>query len=653
MRVFFSLSVLAILLYSTSSPEDLYPPHNHASTVLLPLRVSRHQLHLLGSLHAVRAQELKINIKVRSCYLYQSIYDHTHHHLRDNPIEKDYQDKTMASLVSGTEFEHLDPSTLLSIPDVIQLLLKSCDKIVNENIKFEREYTKAIVDTEVNGIMKITELLAEHISSQNSKIADLEMKLDTRNNYQEELMCSLKRGLQDTFLSVGNDVRNIMSKLNSCEICEKTFNTFQQLLVHAVNEHVHDPQENPNDSMHLTNVEEQFATNQNESLILQVDGNDSEFLFSESDEESGAIPGQKQLPVTDSSSSNHPHLPSASHRTANFALNKAKQVQNLGADTNLDDFSVNVNDNDKNVNIQCSTAVYEAVVKPLFSNFTKGSNFKCNNISVSCSHVDYNRDKNCFEFNRVLHIILGGSGQFNIGKVTIHLHHTKRSIQMQGSALMPDGSRTPIWFLTHFLWDTLVSIAAEKRLDIAKIVRDAIENRTTENKTTENIANICQHFTRLFDTKSKPTPCNHCLCYFHKTSCLPAHSSSCVKKRNIVPTVASSNSSASDSSSRPSIAASKRRRITVTYGPPFQNPPSGTCQTSSPRPLDVNYSSAVQIQQNQDTRPSQARTPPVTPPARQSSELHCSDNTSSTYLRSSNTFKSSFPLCSSHFDSLA
>ena len=76
---------------------------------------------------------------------------------------------------------------------------------------------------------------------------------------------------------------------------------------------------------------------------------------------------------------------------------------------------------------------------------------------------------------------------------------------MQGSALMPDGSRTPIWFLTHFLWDTLVSIAAEKRLDIAKIVRDAIENRTTENKTTENIANICQHFTRLFDTKSKPT----------------------------------------------------------------------------------------------------------------------------------------------------
>ena len=590
MKASFPLTVLAILLCGTPDAPD--PPlHNHGVTVL-PLRVCQHphQLHLLGSLQPAHAQDLKINIIIRFYCFFQQ------HAL------------TMTSIISGTDFEHLDPTTPLSTPDIIQLLLKSCDRITNENIKFEREYSKAMLDTEVNGIMKTIKMLAGHISSQNSKIADLEMKVDTKNKYHEELMCSLKKGLQTTFFNIGNDVRNITTKLKSCEICERTFDTFQQLLVHSVNEHSQHPQDN------TSNFEEQCPNNK-EPLILQVDGNDSDFLFSESDEESRASPGLRQLSVTGSTSSKHPldpQQPSVSHRIANFALNKAKQVQSIGADTNLEDFSVIVNDSDKNVNIQCSTAVYETVVKPLFSNFTKGTNFKCNNISVSCSHVDYNRDKNCFEYNKVIHVILGGSGQFNIGKVTIHLHHTKRSIQMQGSALMPDGNRTPVWFLTHVLWEKLVSLAAEKQVDITRIntaVRDAVENRATVN-----IANICQHCTRLFDTKSKPTRCNHCLCFFHKTSCLPVHSNSCTNKQNLAPTIPTSGAPSSASLSRPSLAPSQKRRRTVADCPQTSPPPS----TSSPRQLTSHPRSSFDIQQNQViTRPPppQALSTLASPPA--------------------------------------
>ena len=54
------------------------------------------------------------------------------------------------------------------------------------------------------------------------------------------------------------------------------------------------------------------------------------------------------------------------------------------------------------------------------------------NIPVTCQHIDYNRDQTGVEYNRVMHVYLGGPGRLALGKVTIHLHHTKRLIQMQG-----------------------------------------------------------------------------------------------------------------------------------------------------------------------------------------------------------------------------
>ena len=133
--------------------------------------------------------------------------------------------------------------------------------------------------------------------------------------------------------------------------------------------------------------------------------------------------------------------PTATNKTATFALNKDKQIKGLGTDASLPDFEVVVNDNDKNVSIQCSTAYYDAVAKPVMCGLSKDTTLNINNISIFCNHIDYNRDSNCYEYQRVLHIKIGGIGQFSIGKVTIHLHHSKRSIQMQGSAIMPDGRK--------------------------------------------------------------------------------------------------------------------------------------------------------------------------------------------------------------------
>ena len=124
--------------------------------------------------------------------------------------------------------------------------------------------------------------------------------------------------------------------------------------------------------------------------------------------------------------------PTLSVKTARFALNKDKQVNGLGVDASLPDFDIVVNDDDKNVNVQCSTAFYDAVAKPVICGLAKGTTLNIDNISIDCNHIDYNRDSNGFEYNRVLHIGIGGGGKFCIGKVTIHLHHSKRLSSNKG-----------------------------------------------------------------------------------------------------------------------------------------------------------------------------------------------------------------------------
>ena len=248
--------------------------------------------------------------------------------------------------------------------------------------------------------------------------------------------------------------------------------------------------------------------------IAQVDGNDSIDDVSEYVFDDALVPATTKEPtIVD--------------KTAPFTLNKSKQIQTLASDATRPDFEIEINDNDRNVNILCSTGFYDAVAKPVVCGFSKGTTMNINNISVNCRHIDHNRDSRCYEYNRVLHIDIGSDGQFKIGKVTIHLHHTRRLVQLQGSAKMPDGSKAPVWFLTYFIKDRFTSTAKLKHYDIATlnsaILRAVDKNRIGDE---EKSCSLCS---RHFTNNSKPTKCLSCPFYFHKTSCLPAHSSTCLK----------------------------------------------------------------------------------------------------------------------------
>ena len=88
---------------------------------------------------------------------------------------------------------------------------------------------------------------------------------------------------------------------------------------------------------------------------------------------------------------------SLSSRTASFALNRIKQVERLGVDANIADFEVTINDSERNVNIACSSGFYDKVAKPVICGLSEGSTVSINNISIQCTHIDFNRDSTLTE----------------------------------------------------------------------------------------------------------------------------------------------------------------------------------------------------------------------------------------------------------------
>ena len=100
---------------------------------------------------------------------------------------------------------------------------------------------------------------------------------------------------------------------------------------------------------------------------------------------------------------------------------------------------------------------------------------------------------------------------------------------MQGSALMPDGTRSPVWFLNAFVKERFLRLARLKHYDITAI-NDAVRRTVEKHRVSDNIGTNCCQCLRLFASNAKPTQCIYCFKYFHKTGCLPAHSSSCHSK---------------------------------------------------------------------------------------------------------------------------
>ena len=275
-----------------------------------------------------------------------------------------------------------------------------------------------------------------------------------------------------------------------CQECDKTF-----LLESDLEEHVmavHTPCMSP---------------------IAQLDGNDS--IMSEIELQVEHHPPEQQDQTK----------PVHTVHTASYFLNRKKQSEKICKDASKDNMEVTTNNRNQNVNIQCSLGFYLVVARPCISSLTKGSTSQVSEIQITCKEEFLQVDKSgAPDFTR-LTFELKGHAQSVLGKVVLHLHHTTRLVQVQGSAKMPDKSTAAVWFAEHFLSKKFQELARTRQFDIASFNNSILEmSRLHHNSVRSD--KFCAQCTRLFSPSSKPISCPSCQKKIH-TGCSRTHLSFC------------------------------------------------------------------------------------------------------------------------------
>jgi hypothetical protein len=313
-----------------------------------------------------------------------------------------------------------------------------------------------------------------------------------------------------------------------CELCCVSFPLQKDLMKHLEAEHSlqNFPQgmDGLNQEMFesdppsLTNTVDVLSTSlespSDDCLIPQVDGINQE-LFEFSD-----------LP------------PDNTVRKASYSLNQAKQMSKIRDDAALDDFQVTVNNNDQNVTIKCSSGFYIQVAKASFVTMKKHSVFSAADVAITVDEVTVTTDQKGLEATMLMHFSFMDE-KVALGGVAVHLHHSTRTIQLQGSSVMPDSSRAALWFLNNVSLKKFKDIAKSKKFEIKnfnKAARNVLQTATTAFPDANT--NTCHACTLIFNTKSKPSQCNSCSKFFHKM-CIRDHGKFCRKHPPVQSTLAS------------------------------------------------------------------------------------------------------------------
>ena len=214
-------------------------------------------------------------------------------------------------------------------------------------------------------------------------------------------------------------------------------------------------------------------------------------------------------------------------RTASYSLNKQKQINDIQKDAHINDFEVSVNNLDQNATIKCSSGFYTQVALPSFSTLEKRSIFTKSKVAISVDEVSITKDSTGLESNRLLYFSFMNE-QKNVGGVTVHLHHSTRTIQIQGSHFMPDSTRAALWFVNNVTLSRFKEQAKAKKYAIKAFNEAAKKLPVTQiSENIKQYANCCQSCFSTFNTQSKPSICNFCSKYFHKTNCLKDHTKMC------------------------------------------------------------------------------------------------------------------------------
>ena len=305
--------------------------------------------------------------------------------------------------------------------------------------------------------------------------------------------------------------------------------------------------------------------------------------------------GGDDLPVTfDSPSYNlfpaASSAPSGSKnlRKASYTLDRKKQITKLKNDTLLSDFEIVVSPTETNINILCSTGFYSLVVLPAFSLFSVGYTLQAAGVYIYCYDIIGSIDGTDAGINTVLHFRLTAADKSNVGSVAIHLHHTVRKVQVQGSAMI-NQSRAGVWFVENILMKTFTNSSNDKSLDISnfnKAVNEMVVKHIEKNSRQDK----CKVCSVIFIGRTICEDCNQCNHTYHK-KCYLSNDHPCMSSASVSGSAVSFlslTSSSSPSASTASLTNVSTSAVPLSQGsfPSFSHPSnsfsSGASVLSSP-----------------------------------------------------------------------
>ena len=207
--------------------------------------------------------------------------------------------------------------------------------------------------------------------------------------------------------------------------------------------------------------------------------------------------------------------PNTSH--ASFTMNTKKQLTRLCKDTTLDDYEITVSPIAHNVNIKCSAGFYAKVVLPSLGNIAEQYDNHVDGVSIQCTEVKRVVDgAGASVTGTVVFKLSYLANQSFIGTVHIHLHHTTRRVQLQGSSLVHNKTRAPVWFVDKFLKGIFSQHANTMALNISKF-NTAVHTMLTDHLSKINNQEKCGLCGSLFDGRSTKMKCSSCSKNLHKS----------------------------------------------------------------------------------------------------------------------------------------
>ena len=219
-------------------------------------------------------------------------------------------------------------------------------------------------------------------------------------------------------------------------------------------------------------------------------------------------------------------------RVAPYTMDRKKQIARLANDASIDDFEIVVSPNEHNVTIFCSTGFYSLVALPTFANIMIGSSFPVLSMTVSCYDITGKVDSSHANVNTVFFFRVSSDAKSSITKVTIHLHHTARKVQVQGGSLV-DKKRASVWFLQNFLLKSFSQVAKDRTVDITKF-NNAVKGIVTNHVEKVGRQERCHVCEIPFTGRLLKQMCSVCKERFHKT-CLQSEQHLCLGAGSSVP----------------------------------------------------------------------------------------------------------------------